>query len=104
MRGVWRSTAALRDKADAGVLDLSKSTSGSRYMQPGARMAGDAQSRHERAHLDININKREQQQMDSLARRFNDEIAAERRHIHQHAVEHGELESKQYEENRRAAR
>jgi hypothetical protein len=101
MRAVWRSTAALRDKADADVLDLSQSTSGSRYMQPGARMAGDVQSRHERAHLDIN--KREQQQMDALARRFNDEIAAERRRIHQHAVERASLEQRQMEENRRSA-
>jgi hypothetical protein len=100
MRGVWESAAKLRERADADVLDLSKSASGSRYMQPGARMAGDAQSRHEKAHLDIN--KREQDQMDHMARGFQSEIDAERRRIHRQATERGELAKRQHEENLRA--
>jgi hypothetical protein len=45
MQSVFASTAMLRNKADADVLDLTKSTAGYRYMAAGARMAGDAQSR-----------------------------------------------------------
>jgi hypothetical protein len=100
MRGVWRSTAMLRDKADSDVLDLTKSTAGNRYMQAGARMAGDANDRHEKAHLDIN--KREHQHIDAMASRFQDEIAADRRRIHQHAVDRASLEQRQHE--RRAMR
>jgi hypothetical protein len=90
MRGVFRSTAMLRDKADADVLDLAKSTSANRYMQAGARMAGDANERHERTHLDIS--RKEQQQLDSLANRFEGEIDSEHRRIHDHAVERASLE------------
>jgi hypothetical protein len=102
MQSVFASTAALRDRADADVLDLTKSTSGNRYMQAGARMAGEAQSRAERAHLDIS--RKEQQQLDELASRFEREIDGERRRIHQHAVERASLEQRQMEESRRGMR
>jgi hypothetical protein len=102
MRTVFRSTAVLGDKADAEVLDLAKSTSANRYMQPGARMASDSADRHERAHLDIS--RKEQQQLDSLANRFEGEIDSERRRTHEQAVARADLEQRQMDENRRAMR
>jgi hypothetical protein len=100
--GRVRNTAELRDKADADVLDLSQSKSGNRYMQPGARMAGDANGRHEKAHLDIS--RKEQQQLDSLANRFEGEIESQRRRIHDQAVARADLEQRQMDDNRRAMR
>lgn len=55
----------LRDKADADVLDLSKSTAGNRYMKIGASMADDVMDRHERAHLDIS--RKERHDLDAKA-------------------------------------
>jgi hypothetical protein len=99
VRGVFRSTALLRDDADAEHLDVSK-TAG-RYMGQVATQNA-AQSRHERSHYDLS--KKEHRDLEGLEIRFKGEIESERRRIHQQAVERGELAKRQYAENLRASR
>jgi hypothetical protein len=65
-------------------------------------MAGDSNDRHERAHLDLS--RKEQQQLDSLANRLEGEIESQRRRTHEQAVERAALEQRQMDENRRAMR
>jgi hypothetical protein len=97
MKGVFRSTAQLRDNADSEHLDLTKSQAGNRYMQPGARMAGDASDRAERAHLDIS--RREQRELDALASKFASELDADRRKFEQQARERADLQARHASEN-----
>ena len=52
----------------------------------------------------LNISRKEQRELDSLASRFESEIEAERRRIHSQAVERASLERRPLEENRKAMR
>jgi hypothetical protein len=95
VRGIWESTARLRDKADADVLDMNK-TAG-RYMGQKATQ-DDAQSRHERAHLDIN--KKEHQQLAMMHSKLSGDLESKRRRIHQDAVERAALHQRQLDRAR----
>jgi hypothetical protein len=101
VRGVFASTALLRDKADAEVLDLSKTKGASRYMSAGTAVAADAKGKHEQRHLDIS--RSEHQELAGLDGTFRSEMAAERRKYEDQARERHEMASRHAAENRRTA-
>jgi hypothetical protein len=100
VRGIMEKYARLHDKADDDVLNLDKSTAADRYAKTGGRVAMDMAHQHEQAHM--KIARDEYKELRVKWAELEGELESERRRIHQHAVERGQLEKRQYEENRRA--
>jgi hypothetical protein len=97
LRGIFESTAKLRDNADADVLNIN--TKAGRYMSQKVTQ-DDAQSRAERVHLDIN--KKEDGHLAMQHSKLEAELQRDKRLIHEDAVERAALDRRQMD--RRAMR